>query len=245
MWCVWRWVVLGLALSGVPFVLGVSGCSSPLHVDQGAEIDIGREAATQVETQVGVVHDPVESPRVERIGLSIARVSTRPKLPWSYQIVDVKEVNAFSLPGGPVYVTRGLLALGVSDDELAGVLGHETAHIQLRHAAKDMERAMRYNLLEQLALGGSSDLVQAGADMALQLALVLPHSRQDEYQADAVGTRLAVTAGYAPDGLLRFLRRLDALHGGSHTPTWLQTHPLTQDRIAREEALVAELAPNR
>lgn len=238
---IWRWVALTLAILGVPTLMGVNGCSSPLSVSEGSEVDIGRQAAAQVEAQYGVVRDPAMNARVERIGMNIAGASSRRNLPWRFRIVNIEDVNAFALPGGPVYVTRGLLAQGVSDAELAGVLGHEVAHTQLRHGAKAIERAMQYSLLQQLALGGRDGALQAATDIAIQLALELPHSRGDEYQADAVGTRLAYNAGYPADGLLAFLRRLQATGGTSRTPSWLRTHPLTQDRITRESQLVASL----
>jgi len=151
------------------------------------------------------------------------------------------DVNALSLPGGPVYVTRGLVALGLSDNEMAGVLGHEIAHIKERHSVKAIERGMTYQLLSELVLSRSSSAVQSAANLAIQLALELPHSRDDEYQADQVGIKLAYNAGYPANGMVLFLRRLQAMSGASRTPEWLSTHPATAERVTRAQEIAAQV----
>lgn len=240
----WKWLLLLIIACGAPILLGANGCggASPLGIDQSTEIDIGQQAAADIERQYGVVNDPVQTARINRIGRSIAAVSQRPDLPWSFKILNSNEVNAMSLPGGPVYVTRGLLASGLSDSELAGVIGHEVAHINERHSVKAIQRAMTYQLLEALVLGHSSTAVQQAADISVQLALELPNSRSNEYEADAVGTRLAYNAGYPANGLLQFLQYLQTTSGTTRAPAWLQTHPLTQDRITREQQLVTQIS---
>ncbi len=239
----WIFVIFVLLLT--PWLLGASGCDGgggAFGIDENSEIRIGQQSASDIEAQYGVVYDPVQTPRIQRIGRSIAAVSQRPELPWSFKILNTNEVNAESLPGGPVYVTRGLLALGVPDDELAGVIGHEVAHINQRHSVKAIQRTMTASLLEQLAVGNSGRATQAAADMAVQLAVQLPHSRQDEYEADAIGIRFAYNAGYPANGLVIFLQRLAAISGPQQSPAFLQTHPLTSDRIVRAQQIVTQVA---
>jgi len=240
----WWKLFLGSVLLGLSVMLGVTGCNNGggiVSIDEQTEIDIGKQAAADLERQYGVVNDPVQTPRIQRIGRAIAAVSGRPNLPWTFKIINMNDVNALSLPGGPVYVTKGLVALGLSDNEMAGVLGHEIAHIKERHSAKAIERGMTYQLLSELVLSRSSGAVQTAANLAIQLALELPHSRDDEYQADQVGIKLAYNAGYPANGVLLFLQRLQALSGRSNTPEWLRTHPLTADRITRAQQIVAQV----
>lgn len=241
----WTWVIAMVAVAGSPVLLGLDGCgggSGLVNIDQSTEIRIGQQGAADIERQYGVVYDQVQTPRVQRIGRSIAAVSQRPGLPWTFKVLNVSDVNAISLPGGPIYITRGLLALGVPDAELAGVLGHEVAHVNDRDAVHAIERAMTYNLLASLVIGGNQQALRTAADLAVQFAVQLPKSRQDEYQADAIGTRLAYNAGYSPGGLVAFLQRLQQISGPDRTPGFLRTHPLTGDRIARAQQVVTQVA---
>jgi predicted Zn-dependent protease len=236
----WYWVLFSL-MAGLPIWLGLS-CSNPLNIDEGTEIDIGRQSAADIERQYGVVTDAAVNARVTRIGTAIAAVSERPTLPWRFRVLNVADVNAFALPGGPVYVTRGLLDLGVSDPELAGVIGHEVAHINQRHSVNAIERAMRYQLLSDLVLGGSSQALRVAADLAVQYAIQLPRSRDDEYESDTVGMRLAYNAGYPPQGMVTFLQRLAQLSSPTRSPAWMRTHPLTEDRIVRAQSEATQIA---
>jgi predicted Zn-dependent protease len=212
-----------------------------LSINQSTEVDIGRQAATDLERQYGVVNDPAAQARVTRIGERIAGLTPRADLPWTFKILNDASVNALALPGGFIYVTRGLMDLNLPDTELAGILGHEIAHVTERHSVKAIQRNMQYSLLSELILGRSSEGLQTAASLALQFAVELPHSRGDEYDADGVGTRLAYNAGYQANGLLLFLTRLQQISGPSRTPAWLSTHPLTTERIEREQQLVASL----
>jgi predicted Zn-dependent protease len=234
-------IIVALLLIGVPTLLGINGCGSPLSIDESTEIRIGQQAAADLEAQYGVVTGTQQARRVANIGQRIAAVSERPDIPWSFEILNTSEVNAFALPGGPVYVTRGLIEEGVSDAELAGVIGHEIAHVNQRHSVRAIERAMTYQLLSDLVLGRSDQGLQVAADIAMQYAIQLPRSRDAEYESDVVGTRLAYNAGFPANGLLLFLQRLQAMSGRARTPEWMSTHPLTAERIDRAQQLVASL----
>jgi len=235
-----------MILAGMPYLLGANGCGGGVAlafgINERTEIDIGQDAAREIEAEYGVVNDPVQTPRIQQIGYAIASRSPRANLPWSFKILNLQEINAVSLPGGPIYVTRGLLATGLSDNELAAVLAHEIAHVTERHAVKAIQSAMTYQLIADLVLGGSSEALRMAADLAAEYALLLPRSRSDEYEADAVGIRLAYNAGYPANGMVIFLQRLMTATGPDRTPAWARTHPLTQDRITRADQVVAEVA---
>ncbi|MHB9106287.1 MAG: M48 family metalloprotease [Armatimonadota bacterium] len=208
-----HWMLLGVLIAVLPFVLGSGGCSpqSLLVVDDSTEIELGKEAAAQFEQQHHVITGTADADRVLRIGRKIAAATNRLNLPWTFKVVDDPTVNAFSLPGGPVYVHSGMLNLGISDAELAGVLGHEAAHINQRHSAKAIQHAMEIALVSDIALRNQSDATRAAVNMALTLGVDLPHSRKDEYEADAIGIRIPYNAGYPADSIVAFLKRLDTL----------------------------------
>lgn len=240
-----RWSIFTLLALGAPFLLLLTGCDDGgiVGINESTEIDIGRQGAADIERQYGLYTNSTQVARVQRIGRSIAAVSERPRLPWTFKILNVREVNAMALPGGPVYVTRGLLEAGVSDNELAGVMAHEVAHINERHSVQAIERAMTAQLLADLVLRGSGSALRTAANLAVEIAVQLPQSREAEFDADNVGTRLAYNAGYPANGMLLFLNRLQAISGsGGGTPDWLRTHPVTSDRIARLQRISTQVA---
>jgi predicted Zn-dependent protease len=211
------------------------------------EAEIGRETAAQVEATMGLVEDPALIAYVRLLGSRIARHSPRQDVTYQFFIADDPTPNAFALPGAYVYVTRGLLAYTNSEAELAGVIGHEIGHVAARHAAQRQTRALGVGLLSVLgtiaggALGGES-----GARTAAQIGQVAgagyiaSYSRDQERQADEVGQRISADTGYAPDGITRFLRTLQREEqlrtGRERIPGFLDSHPLTGERVQATEA---------
>lgn len=213
-------------LSGVLTLAG--GCGST-NVSESEEVRIGRQTAAAIERQYRTYSDPA----VSRIGARLAAASERPNLPWTFKVVDTPEVNAISLPGGPIYIYEGLLLrIAGDEDMLAGVLAHEVGHVEKRHAARQMERTQLYGLgaavLEQAA-GGD---VGAAGRVAANLQL-LSYSRRQEYDSDDVAIRLMRRTGHNPQGLVRLLQLLDRLGGGAQSVNWLRTHPSSKARIDR------------
>lgn len=240
---VFRWCLIAVMVAGLPFLLGNSGCGGSsvqkmFMVDEQQEISLGQQGAADIEKQYGVLSNSPDLPRLNRIGMAIAACTQRAQLPWTFKVINDTSVNAFSLPGGPVYVTKGLLDLNVTDSELAGVLGHEAAHINQRHSAKAIANQLEINIVAGLVLKNANDVAKAASGLAVQYGVTLPHSRKDEYEADALGVRLAYNAGYPANGLVVFLNRLDKLTGGAQTPEWMQSHPLTAERITRAQEIV-------
>jgi predicted Zn-dependent protease len=167
-----------------------TGKKELILVSEDQEVQMGQAEAKRTISQLGAYADSELQNYVSSIGKKLAAVSERPQLPWTFTIVDDPQVNAFALPGGPIFITRGILAHMGSEAELAGVLGHEIGHVTARHSASQMSRAQ----LAQIGLGLGTvlrpDLAQfAGlASTGLQV-LFLKYSRDDESEADMLGFR--------------------------------------------------------
>ncbi|UCD70467.1 MAG: M48 family metalloprotease [Syntrophobacterales bacterium] len=209
-----------------------------------AEVEMGRKAHLEVTRQYGEYEDPKLQRFVNDIGQSIAKVSHRPTIQYQYMVLDKQFINAFALPGGYVYITRGLLAHLNSEAELAGVLGHETGHITGRHGMKRLQKAMASQfILAGVAIATESSGIVQGSSILLTAALQT-YSRRDEHQADEIGTLYAFKAGYdskESTGFLKTLKKMDKT-----TPSAVEiifrTHPLTEDRIERVNAQSHELS---
>jgi predicted Zn-dependent protease len=213
-------------------------------IGEQQEIAIGRENDQQITAQLGLYEDADLAAYVNRVGQTLAAKSERPGLPWKFQVVDDPVVNAFALPGGFIYVTRGILGHFNSEAELAAVLGHEIGHVTARHSVSQMSKAQ----LAQLGLGLGSILAPEQAARFGNLAaqglelMFLKYGRDDERQADDLGLRYALSSGYDPRPMIEvfeMLERVSASAGGGRVPAWLSTHP---DPGARGERIASEIA---
>ena len=168
-------------------------------VSEGQEIAMGREADPQIVAQLGLYPDSAVQRYVSDLGLRLAAQSERPDLPWTFRVLDDPTVNAFALPGGFIYITRGILTHLESEAQLVGVLGHEIGHVTARHSASQMSRAQ----LAQIGLVAGmvfSETVRDYAGVASQSLglLFLKFGRDDESQADELGIRYMTRVGYDP-----------------------------------------------
>ena len=183
------------------------------------DVRAGREAAESVEASIGLLDDPELVAYVEKIGKKLLRGLPTRDFAYHFSIVDQMEPNAFALPGGHIFISRGLLALANNEDELACVIGHEIVHAARRHAAQQQAIA-RYE--KAFAPRFSSARTRAA------------YSRDMEREADALGQKLAAAAGYDPMGMSTFMRRLDQrerlLIGAPREPTFFDTHPGSRER---------------
>jgi len=209
-----------------------------------AEVEMGKEAHAEVIRQYGKYEDPSLQRYTNEIGQGLAEVSHRPNIQYHYMVVDKPFINAFALPGGYVYITRGMLAHLNSEAELAGVLGHETGHITARHGVKRLQKAMASQfVLAGVAIATESEGLVQGSSILLTAALQT-YSRKDEHQADELGNLYAFKAEYDPTKSMGFLKTLKKMD--KTTPSAVEvifrTHPLTEDRIERVEAQSQELA---
>ncbi|MDH3553748.1 MAG: M48 family metalloprotease [Gammaproteobacteria bacterium] len=239
-----------MAVQGLIALLVVAGCSvNPVTgrselvlMSTQQEMEIGRQEAAKVSTTIGLIETAPIVSYIDQVGQRLAVQSPRKEFLYEFYVVDMIEPNAFALPGGYIYISRGLLTLVNSEAELASVIGHEIGHVAARHAAQRQTRATGVGLLTVLGtiLAGSSGGQQA-AEAASQIGqiasagLISAYSRDQEREADAVGQQLAAHAGYEPIAMARFLDTLEKytkLHGGSGAvPDYFASHPALSERV--------------
>ena len=202
------------------------------------EVEIGRKLARRVERELTLVPDEALQLRVNAIGHRLAEVCDRRELVYSFAVVKDEDINAFSLPGGYVYVNSGLIDTTSGDDELAGVLAHEIAHIAARHAVSRFESAVGMQLV-QLATLASGSAEAAGGVSVANRAAQLAYARDAELEADKLGVKYMKAAGFNPEAMLTFLKKLQAdqaahphyLPRGVVQPYYAATHPFVPERI--------------
>jgi predicted Zn-dependent protease len=226
-----------------------TGKKEVLFIDTAQEVAIGKNVAREVAAQYKVLEDESVQRHLQQIGRKIALVSDRRDLEYSFTVLDSKELNAFALPGGGVYINKGLLDL-LDEDEIAACLGHEVGHIAARHSVKRIQGQMGYQLLLTLAIYGAGEknrqaanTVAKGANSIFQLVL-LGYSRQDELLADKLAVKYTHQAGYNPRGMVTALKKLyeqNKNKGLWRGPAVLRSHPYLEDRIRVAEAEVAAL----
>ena len=242
----------GLRGSGVRefAVLGILvssflGCS----VSQDEEVELGRRNAEQVEAQLPLVRDPIATNYVQALGSSIARTATRRDLDWRFRIVDSRQINAFALPGGYIYVNRGLIERAEQLDELAGAIAHEIGHVELRHAARQIEKQTKTGVAVELGCRltdlCNSDVARAAIQVG-GAALFARYSRYDEAEADSEAVQLVVDAGIDPRGIPALFNRLleERRRSPARIEVFFASHPLEEDRIVATEREIAALAPS-
>lgn len=210
-------------------------------ISESQEIQMGQQAAQEVGQSLGLVEDDALQAYVQRLGARLAAESERPGLPWTFRVVDDPTPNAFALPGGYIFMTRGMMNLIDSEAELAAVLGHEIGHVTARHSVTQISRAQ----LAQLGLGVGSILFPSAAQQLGGLAsgglqlLFLSHGRDAERQADELGFRYALREGYdvrEMDDIFAVLQRIGETEGRSPVPSWAATHPAPEERIRAAQA---------
>jgi Zn-dependent protease with chaperone function len=237
-------------------LLSVAAAQGPRQLKPGwnlfskqQDIQLGKEAAAEIEKQVTVVNDAELSGYIQRIGQKLAATPEASDFPYSFKLVSDKAINAFALPGGPTYVHTGLIAAAENEAQLAGVMAHEIAHVALRHGTNQASKA---NLIQlpamlagALAGGGGSmlgQLTQLGIGLGAN-SVLLKFSRSAERDADLLGARMMAKAGYNPIEMARFFEKLEA-EGGGRGPEFLSSHPNPGNRVKAVEAEVRYL-PSR
>lgn len=214
-------------------------------ISEGQEIQMGREYDPQIAASMGLDPDTALQRYVQDLGARLAARSERPGLPWTFRVVDDPVVNAFALPGGYIYVTRGILAHLNSEAELSAVVGHEIGHVTARHSATQMSRQQLTQV--GLALGSvlSKDVERfSGVASAALGVLFLKYSRDNESEADALGLRYMRRADYdvrEMPHVFSMLSRVSAAQPGDRTPEWLATHPNPENRYASINQQIAAL----
>src|SRR3954471_13601976 len=223
----------------------VTGKSELALVSESQEIQMGQDASKDVAQTIGLYKDPKAEAYVAEVGKRMAAASERPNLPWEFHIVEDASVNAFALPGGFIYVTRGLMTSINDEAELATVVGHEIGHVTNRHSVQQISKQE----LAQIGLGVgsilSSDVAKFGQLASAGLSvLFLKYSRDAENQADQAGFRYALHQGHDVREMSKVFATLDRLSqtaGGGKLPEWLATHPNPGNRIAHIEKMLDTL----
>lgn len=247
----------GLAMAGAfALLLSIAACAvNPVTgkrelslISASQELAIGREGYGAAVAEYGLLEDAALAAYVDSIGQALASRSEQPGLPWRFTVLDDPVVNAFAMPGGYIYVTRGILAHLQSEAQLAGVLGHEIGHVTARHSARQITQQQLAGLGLGIASVLSEDFRRYGgaAEQALGL-LMLKYGRDDENQSDLLGVRYSTAAGYDPREIpstYSMLRRIGE-RSGQRLPSFLSTHPDPGDREQRTTDLAREAAAGK
>ena len=232
-------ILIGLALAA-------TGSACAISTQQ--EVQMGTEYAQQINAQLPVVKDPEIVRYINVIGDSIAKLTDDRHLDWQFFVVNAAEVNAFAVPGGYVYVNRGLIERAQRMDQLAGVLGHEIGHVTRRHSVQQMQKAQEANIGVTLACVLTSVCNNQATGAAIDVAggaLFAKFSRDDEAEADAEGVKNVVRAGIDPRGIPEMFQILlnERETSPSSVSSWFATHPLEEDRIQATQAQIAKISP--
>jgi beta-barrel assembly-enhancing protease len=241
-----RRLVAGAAMVATAVMGGfVTGCG----ISQQQEVQIGADQAQQVNAQLPIIQDPTVNRYLNAVGDSLARLTSRADLDWHFYMVNTNDFNAFALPGGYVYVNRGVAERSDRLDQFASVIAHEIGHVVLRHSVKQMEQMQGANVGVTVACVltsvCNSGLGQAGLQAAGSLVFA-KFSRQDEAEADAAGVDEMVRAGMNPNGMPEMFQKLLAerqTQPGA-LDAWFADHPLEEDRINATQNQIAQINPN-
>ena len=226
----------------------MAGMSTACSVSQQQEVQLGAQQAQQVNAQLPIVQDPVVNRYLNILGDSLAHVTSRADLDWHFYMVNTNDFNAFALPGGYIYVNRGVAERSDKLDQFASVIAHEIGHVVLRHSVKQMEQMQGANVGVTVAcvLTGvcNSGIAQAGINVAGS-AVFAKFSRDDEAQADAAGVDELIRAGINPNGMPEMFEKLLAERQArpSALETWFTDHPLEESRIQASRERIAGVNP--
>jgi predicted Zn-dependent protease len=230
------------------FFLFGSFARGSLAMTTDEEKKLGKKILLEMEKHVELIKDLTIQAFVDRIGYSIVRAIGPTPFEFKFYVIKAQDPNAFAIPGGYIFVTTGLIVLAENEQEIAGVLGHETSHVTGRHIDQMIERSKRLNIATLAAIiagalvgrGGSGSQAVAATAMATAEALTLKYTRENETDADQNGLYRMVKAGYDPNGMINFLNKINrmSLSTAPQIPVYLLTHPAIEDRIALLENLM-------
>jgi beta-barrel assembly-enhancing protease len=235
-----------LASGLVAGTAGLAACG----IGTQQEVEMGRQYAAEINRQLPIVDDPVIHRYINQLGTRIQRQPGARDIPYTYYVVNIDEINAFAVPGGFVYLNRGLITRTENLSELAGVLAHEIGHVEARHSVQMLERMQAAQVgvtVAAVLLGGPpGGLAGAAVDVGAA-AYFARHSREAEVEADAIAVQLLPGAGIDPGGLVTFFRKLldEQQRAPSRVEQWFATHPLTEERIVATRELIRALPPER
>lgn len=232
-----RQVVIGWIVMMIICTLGLTKAEAITLVSTQQEIEIGRGVVKEVEKHYRLVEDDALQARVQKIGRNLVAVCDRQNMPYTFKVLDSKEVNAFAVPGGFIYIFKGLVDKMPSDEELAGVIAHELGHVVKRHSIKQMEKSLGLTIGSALLLGDKGFVMQR----VVADALMAGFSRDDEREADHLGFMYTLKAGYNPYSTLLGMEKLSETDQPYHSDLF-SSHPESRQRI---NAIHSELTKNK
>ena len=229
-------------------VVALTASVAACGVSTQQEVEMGQSEVQQINQQLPIVSDPESNRYINLLGDSIARLTSRGDLPWQFFIVNSPEINAFAVPGGYIYVNRGLIEHATKMDQLAGVLGHEIGHVVMRHTVKQMGQMNAANIGVGLACVLTSVCNSQVGQTAIQVggsAVFAKFSRDDEKQADDVGFDNVVRAHISPKGMVEMFQILLDMRQSSPglVDNWFADHPTEESRIADIQSKINALNP--
>ncbi len=214
----------------------------PVLIPSATEVQFGQQVTEQILHEYTLCTNKKVIGYVTGIGEKLAAVSDRQDIPYQFFVLQTNMINAFAAPGGFIFVTTGILKFMDNEAQLAGVIGHELGHVTARHSMKAMELQIGYNVLATVLLGTNQDkammkqLAQTGAGL-----LLLKNSRENEYEADRLGTKYSYKGKYNPYEMATFLGKLAAMESSGKNPEFLSTHPSSDKRVSEVNQFAADL----
>ncbi len=199
------------------------------------ERTLSQQLAAEIEKEMTLIKDPDRLLPITMLGNRLVSVLPRRDFDYRFYLVEDRTPNAFTIPGGRIYVHTGLLDFAADGNELAGVIAHEIGHAYERHPAKNLSRAYGMQFLASLIMRNNQNQLKALMIAITGQGILSKYSRDDEREADDIGTAILQKAGMNTDGLLRFLKKLESAQRGGHPVPFLSTHPPTPERIERLE----------
>lgn len=212
------------------------------------DIKLGQSVAKEAEKELALISNRDAIAYVTALGQRLVGKAPNPsKFPFTFKLVDEKEINAFALPGGPIFVNRGAIEAADNEAQIAGVIGHEIGHVLLRHGAAQQNKGGLLGGLAGIAgqIAGNSTLgkiLGAGAAFGANVAL-MKYSRTAESEADLMGTQILYDSGYAPQAMAEFFEKLAKEHKGSKAEQWFSNHPIPENRVAKVNEEIRRIGP--
>jgi hypothetical protein len=212
------------------------------------DVEMGREVAKDAERQLEIINNSKANAYISALGEQLSgKAPNENKFPFYFKIVNDKSINAFALPGGPVYVHRGAIEAADNEAQLAGVMGHEIGHVILRHGTNQATKAQlgqgALGILGAVLGGGAAGQVVAAGGGFLANSVLLKYSRDAESQSDLIGTQILYDLGYDPKAMAEFFEKLAKEHKGTRTEEFFSNHPIPENRVAKVTAEIKKLGP--